>query len=90
VPQLIADYGFRSHVLPRMLPFLVAGSLGTITLAVVLPCIRSGPGAVAITLLILVGVLALPWLLARTRRVLRQLSRRGATIVLAGSGATPL
>jgi MFS family permease len=90
VPQLIADYGFRSHVLPRMLPFLVAVPLGSITLAVVLTRIRSGLGAVAITLLILVGVLALPWLPARAGRVLPQLSRRGATIVLAGYAATPV
>ncbi len=90
VPQLIGDYRFRSHVLPRMLPFLAAVTLGSLALAVVLPRIPAGPGAVAITLLVLLGMLALPWLLGRARWALPRRSPTGATIVLVGYAAAPV
>jgi len=36
VPHLIAGYGFRSHVLPRMLPFLAAVVVVSLAITVLL------------------------------------------------------
>jgi MFS family permease len=90
VPNLIADYRFRSHVLPRMLPFLVTAIVGSVTLAVLLPRAEAGPGAVAVALGLLLVLLCLPWLLARLGRRMPRLSRNSATPVLIAFAVTPL
>ena len=90
VPQLIAGYGFRSHVLPRMLPFLAAVVLAGVLLAVLGANARPGVGVVVAAGLVVVGLLALPWLLQRLGRQLPRLSRQGATAVLVVYALTPL
>jgi len=87
VPHLIVDYRFRTHVLPRMLPFLAVVIVASLMVAVLLT--RTGPGAGALTvaLVLLISLLALPLLLAR--RVPR-LSRRGAAAVLIAYAVTPV
>jgi hypothetical protein len=89
MPYLIADYRFRSHVLPRMLPFLAAVvvvSLGLVLFA------RIGPGVGFIVgvVVLLVGLIGLPGLLARWGQRMPRLSGRGVTIVLSAYAATPL
>ncbi len=89
MPYLIADYRFRSHVLPRMLPFLAAVvvvSLGLVLFARVGP----GVGFVVGVVVLLVGLIGLPGLLARWGRRMPRLSGRGATIVLSAYAAAPL
>jgi MFS family permease len=90
VPQLIADYRFRTHVLPRMLPFLMTVSAVSVTLTLVLS--RNGPGPVvlAIALALLLVLLGLPWLLARAGRRLPRLSRNATSTVLVAFAATPV
>jgi hypothetical protein len=86
VPHLIADYRFRTHVLPGMLPFLAGMVLVTVALAVVLPRIRPGIGLLVTGVTILVGLLAVPATLARLGR-----RRPGAGAgVLAAYAATPV
>jgi hypothetical protein len=89
MPYLIADYRFRSHVLPRMLPFLAAVvvvSLGLVLFA------RIGPGVGFIVgvVVLLVGLIGLPGLLARWGQRMPRLSGRSVTIVLSAYAATPL
>jgi hypothetical protein len=90
VPFLIADYRFRTHVLPRMLPFLaVVVGLG-LTLTVLLA--RTGPvlGVPAAVLVLLVGVVGLPVALARVGRRRPRWSRNATTTVLGAYAATPV
>jgi len=87
VPHLIIDYRFRTHVLPRMLPFLAVVIVASLTIALWLT--RTGPGAMAfaVVLVLLVGLLGLPLLLARR---MPRLSRRGAAAVLIAYAVTPV
>ena len=88
VPELIADYRFRSHVLPRMLPFLATVVLVSVTLAVLL--VRVGPEAgVVVTTLVLVAGAVLLWLLVHAGRRLPLLDQVGATTVLIAFAVTP-
>lgn len=64
VPNLVAGYGFRSHVLPRMVPFLGPAALVVAAAAVVFVVVaRPGPAGVLLTGLVavvgFVGVAAL-------------------------------
>jgi hypothetical protein len=89
MPYLIADYRFRTHVLPRMLPFLTAVvvvSLGLVLLARVGP----GVGFIVGVVVLLVGLLGLPGLIARLARRVPRLSRSGATMVLVAYAVTPI
>jgi hypothetical protein len=90
VPHLIADYRFRSHVLPRMLPFLAAVILVSVTFAALLARVRPGPGVLVAGVLTLVGLLAVPVALARMGRRLPRWSRTGATSLLIAYGLTPV
>jgi hypothetical protein len=90
VPQLIADYRFRTHVLPRMLPFLAAVIVVSVAVAVLLT--RTGPSAFVFigAVALLVSLLGLPSVLARTGRKLPRLSRDGSVFVLVAYATTPL
>jgi hypothetical protein len=89
LPQLIADYRFRSHVLPRMLPFL-AGVVVVSALLSALARARPGIGVLIAGMVVLSGLLAVPVVLARMRRRLPWWSRTGTTIVLVAYGLTPV
>jgi hypothetical protein len=52
MPQLIAEYRFRRHVLPRMLPVLPSTIVVSLTLAALVARIGPRAGAVAITVLV--------------------------------------
>jgi hypothetical protein len=90
VPHLIASYGFRTHVLPRMLPFLAATVVASVVLALLGANTRPGVGVVVTAALVVVGLLGLPWVLTRLGRQLPRLSRRGAIAVLVAYALTPL
>jgi hypothetical protein len=90
VPHLIANYGFRSHMLPRMLPFLAATIVVSVLLALLGANTRPGFGVVVVAGLVVVALLGLPWILARLGRQLPRLSRRGAVAVLVAYALTPL
>lgn len=90
VPQLIADYRFRAHVLPRMLPFLVTVVVVSVTLALVLSRSGYGPVVLAVAPALLVALLGLPWLIARAGRRYPRLSRNATTTVLIAFAATPV
>jgi hypothetical protein len=91
VPHLIADYRFRTHVLPRMLPFLVTVIAVSVTLALLLSRSGSGPAVMAVSLALLVALLGLPWLLVRAGRRIPRLSRNATpTTVLVAYAATPV
>jgi hypothetical protein len=90
VPHLIAGYGFRSHVLPRMLPFLAAVIVVSLSLTVLLAGLGAGSVVLAGASVVLIALLGLPWLLARMGRQLPRLSRKGATAVLIAFAATPI
>jgi hypothetical protein len=90
VPQLIAGYGFRSHVLPRMLPFLAAVVVLSLALTVLLAGLGVGSGVLAGASVLLIALLGLPWLLARLGRQLPRLSLKSATAVLIAFAATPV
>ena len=78
VPQLIAGYGFRSHVLPRMLPFLAAVVLASVLLAVLGANARPGVGVVVAAALVVVGpARRCPGSSQRLGRQLPRLSRQG-------------
>jgi len=68
VPHLIAGYGFRSHVLPRMLPFLAAVVVVSLSLTVLLAGLGVGSAVLAGASVLLIALLALPWLLASVAR----------------------
>src|SRR5688572_1582630 len=90
VPQLIEGYRFRTHVLPRMLPFLVATVVVCVTVGVLLT--RTGPGAgvFAVAGVLVAGLLALPWLLARLGGRLPHIPVSGTTAVLIAYALTPV
>jgi hypothetical protein len=90
VPHLIAGYGFRSHVLPRMLPFLAAVVVVGLSLTVLLAGLGIGSAVIAGASVLLIALLGLPWLLARLGRQLPRLSLKGATTVLIAFAATPV
>ncbi len=89
MPYLIADYRFRSHVLPRMLSFLAAVVVVSFGL-VLFARVGAGVGFVVGVVVLLVGLIGLPGVLARWGRRMPLLSGRGATIVLSAYAATPL
>ncbi|HEY3007944.1 MAG TPA: hypothetical protein VGJ63_07755 [Micromonosporaceae bacterium] len=90
VPQLIEDYRFRSHVLPRMLPFLTTVIVVSVGLPVLLA--RTGPGVVALVgaAVLVVMLLGLPAALARLARRTPRLSRTSAMAVLIAFAAAPV
>lgn len=90
VPHLIDHYRFRSHVLPRMLPFLTAVIVVSIGLLVLLARTGPGVGALAGAVVLLVSMLGLPLALARLARRAPRLSHNGATIVLIAFAAAPV
>jgi hypothetical protein len=90
VPHLIADYRFRTHVLPRMVPFLAAVILISVLLSGVLARIRPGAAALVVGSVLLAGLLAVPVVFARMGRRLPRWSRTGATSVLVAYGLTPI
>ena len=90
VPHLIAGYGFRSHVLPRMLPFLAAVVVVSLSLTVLLAGLGVGSAVLAGASVLLIALLALPWLLARFGRQVPRLSLKGATAILVAFAATPV
>lgn len=90
VPQLIADYRFRSHVLPRMLPFLVLVIVLSVTLSELLTRSAAGPGALATVAVALVVLAGVAWLLSRRGRRAALAARRAATIVLIAYAVTPI
>jgi hypothetical protein len=90
VPYLIADYRFRRHVLPRMLPFLATIILVSLAVGVVVARTGPGPAVVVIGAVLVAVLLALPWLLARIGRRVPRLSRNGATTVLVAYAVTPI
>jgi hypothetical protein len=90
VPHLIAGYGFRSHVLPRMLPFLAAVVVVSLALTVLLAGLGIGSAVLAGASVLLIALLGLRWFLARLGRQLPRLSLRGATAVLIAFAATPV
>jgi hypothetical protein len=90
VPHLIADYRFRTHVLPRMVPFLAAVIVIGVLFTGLLARVRPGVAAVVATSVLLAGLLAVPVAFARMGRRLPRWSRTGATSVLIAYGLTPL
>lgn len=90
MPQLIADYRFRSHVLPRMLSFLAATIVVSLALAALLA--RTGPsaGVVVAAAVLVVGLGTLPWLLGRLARQVSRLSLPSGTAVVIAYAATPV
>jgi hypothetical protein len=90
LPQLIAGYSFRTHVLPRMLPFLTAVVVVSLVVTIVLAGVGSGSAVLAVSSVTLVALLGLPWLLARMGVQVPRLSRTSATAVLVAYAATPV
>jgi hypothetical protein len=90
MPNLIADYRFRSHVLPRMLPFLAAVIVVSVGLLLLLTHTDPEGGLVAGGVIVVIGLLGLPVALARWARRDPRLSRGGAVAVLTAYAATPL
>jgi hypothetical protein len=90
VPHLIADYRFRTHVLPRMVPFLAAVIVASVLFTGILARVRPGVAAIVAGSLVLAGLLAVPVAFARMGRRLPRWSRTGATSVLLAYALTPL
>jgi hypothetical protein len=90
VPQLIADYRFRIHVLPRMLPFLAAVIVVSVLFTGLLARVRPGVAALVAGSVLLAGLLAVPVLFARLGRRRPRWSRTGTTSVLIAYGSTPI
>jgi hypothetical protein len=90
VPHLIADYRFRAHVLPRMLPFLAGVIVIGLASTALLARIRPGVVAVVVGLALLAALLAVPVALARLSRRLPRWSRTGVTSVLVAYALTPV
>jgi hypothetical protein len=90
LPNLIGDYRFRSHVLPRMLPFLAAVIVVSVGLLLLLTHTSPEGGLVAGSVVVVVGLFGLPVALARWARRDPRLSRGGAAAVLIAYAATPI
>ena len=90
LPNLIADYRFRSHVLPRMLPFLAAVIVVSAGLLPLLTHTDPERGILVGSAVLVVGLFGLPVALIRWSRRDPRLSRGGAAIVLIAFAAAPL
>lgn len=87
-PTMIEGYGFRSHVLPRMLPALTFFAVGSLAWLVLL----GSPGLSKWVLLgVIVAVMVSAWILLSVFvRRLPRFSRRTTIVLLVGYAAMPV